>query len=177
MPTNKYFGKLFDNVNLLPIMGVLVYAGDLGEFTWFGNPEAESSYRFNPIVRPSSKGGDRLVAHSAEVKIYVPHNRYTDDDTALFARLALLKNKRYDVGICLGTQSQAAVGVPEADRTLPINSTAGMWIDFGLQLMMTYEVESVEYRPRLILTFKGLVMDLLNQRTAGDPGSLLSLFK
>jgi len=127
--------------------------------TSFNNLEAESSYRYNKLTRKDGKGGERLIGFNVEIIAYIGHNNYRDVDAesgeTMLERLEFLQKNRHDTQILLGDHSPGLI--PTQHRALIVNTSSGLWLDFHNLLRMTYEVESVELRPRLIITYTGFL--------------------
>lgn len=161
--------KLATKVELLPIRAVTVY--NAPDFVSFMNVESESSYRITPITRKTDKGHNRTVAYSVEITIYVPHAAYAkfsdaetftegvDESDHLLTRLNELTAKAggVDTHLLLGNGGWNP-GSLTTGMTVK-NATGGVTLDFG-HLGFNYEIESVEFRPRFILHFNGVVRDI-----------------
>lgn len=152
---NHHVGKIKDSWNLMPFRTLYLYHHP--DATSFNNLEAESSFRYNALSVKDSKGGNRLLGFNVEIKAYIGHNNYHDVNTesgeTMLERIEFLKNNRHDTQIFLGNTSVGLI--PSEHRALTVNTTAGLWLDFHKVLRMTYEFESVEFRPRLIITYTG----------------------
>ena len=152
---DMYFGKIEDNVHIIPFMALYMFYNS--DFTAFSNIEAESSYRYSAITRPNSKGGQRFLGYRVEIKTYVPHTTYIDETVygeSMLERLNTLVNNRHDVQLLLGKRVTTLPAEHRGDRS---NATEGLWVEFHRLLRMTYEIESVPYKPRLIITHSGIV--------------------
>ena len=150
-----YFGKIENNVHIIPFMALHMFYNS--DFTSFSNIEAESSYRYSPITRPNSKGGQRFLGYRIEIKTNVPHTVYIDETTygeSMLTRLNTLTQNRHDVQLLLGKR---VVALPAEHRGETVNATEGLWLEFHRLLRMTYEIESVPFKPRLIITHTGIV--------------------
>lgn len=152
---DMYFGKIENNVHIIPFMALHMFYNS--DFTSFSNIEAESSYRYSPITRANSKGGQRFLGYRVEIKTYVPHTVYIDETTygeSMLTRLNTLTQNRHDVQLLLGKR---VVALPAEHRGETVNATEGLWLEFHRLLRMTYEIESVPFKPRLIITHTGIV--------------------
>lgn len=121
------------------------------------NLEAESSFNVTAITRNTHLGTIRRLGYKLEATLYIPYNRIGDNGLD-FIFEELLKG-RYSVTLILGTArgwTQNGYDPPKA-----INSTGGMKISISNYAMNhTIEVESVEYRPRVVVKLFGFTKRL-----------------
>lgn len=159
-PTYYTFNRITTSIKRMPIRALRITADEIvDEELLVGLREAfildlfhiesESSYSFQEITKPNSNGGIVTLAYRWEVKIYVPHNIYKSNN--LMSLLdSLHAYGQYSAKVYLGTAEVPDVTNPEA-----INSDDSMVIDIGTA-SFSYHPESVEFRPRLIITFSGV---------------------
>ena len=155
--------KNFANeVALMPIRAVEFYS----QVDW-GDPydanivihnlEAESSFNINAVTRNTHLGTIKRLGYKFEATLYIPYDRL-GENTLDFIFEEILKG-RYTLNLILGTArawTQNGYDPPKA-----INSTSGMKISISnYALNHSIEIESVEYRPRVVLKLYGFVKRL-----------------
>lgn len=111
--------------------------------------ESESSYTLDPITKPTSSGGIVTIAYRINAKIYIPHNRY-DQNLIMAYFNAMQTYGNYYVRLYLGNETIGGVTAPDV-----INADAGMTLQLQSS-SFSYQIESVEYRPRLIITLSSV---------------------
>lgn len=150
-----HVGKIQGKWNLLPIRTVYVYAS--GTVTSFNNLGSESSFKYTALTRKDGKGGNRQMGFNVEITIYVGHNNYNEvDPTAgetMVQRIEYLSKNKHDVQLFLGDQSKLLI--PAEHRAEIVNTTGGYWLECNQLLRLTYDMEYVEYGPRIILKYTG----------------------
>lgn len=160
-------------IRLMPLRGISLFhpasnnPDDGNTFTEFSNLEPESSFALRMITRVDSFGQERTVAYRWEITGYCPQNNYKD----LLHRLEFLRRLKrgVDVQMLLGTEDGPQHSSPSLG---PINSNAGAWVSVGpiyslpdtngIRFRFNYEIEGVEYRPRLIVKMSGLIHTLVS---------------
>lgn len=161
------FQNITTDVGLMPIRGVQFYSQ-----VSFGDPydaniilhnlESESSLRIIPITRNTHLGTIRRLGYKLEVTLYIPYNKLnTNDGYELINSLEEILKSRYTVSLIFGT----AKGFTSGGYTPPaaINSTYGLKITTATYAMQhSVEIETIEYRPRIILRLFGFVKNLLD---------------
>lgn len=149
-------------VALMPIRGIQFFS----QVEW-GDPydaniiihnlEAESSFRLSPITRNTHLGTIKRLGYRFEATLYIPYNKLYDNNLA-FILEEVLKG-RYSLSLILGTSR----GWTENGYTPPkaINSTYGTRMSISsFSMNHSIEIESVEYRPRVVLRLFGFVKRL-----------------
>ncbi len=172
MGVTLQYSRIAGSVNLLPIRAVSFYDFDNAEGLHFFQIEAESSYKLLPITRPHYKGGNITVGFRAEANIYIANNPFNQYNADLIIRLEKLKGRYIHTQLILGLSepNDTAWLYPPAEitghleyplqdhlRTKVMNATDKMIVDFDTNLSFNYEIESVEYRPRLIIRLQGKI--------------------
>lgn len=118
----------------------------------FNNLESESSLQIRSVTRPNGKGGSRIVGYALELTLYIPNNRYADHQ----ADLLLLQNTDIvDLDITLFPFSEVANFGGTIDAGLSGNAPAKPSTVLNLSCE-GWTIETVERRPRMVLTFKAL---------------------
>lgn len=159
-------------IELMPVSFIaFCEATDSEEYTWhsFFVLEKESAWNFKPITRPSFEGGSITLGYKFEGTFYIPQNQYSDNGilaelnafivnlgiTASSAAQAEGDRPRFELvlGDC-EVLSSGALGLednlPSTIKVPWINSTSAMRISLD-NTSVTYEIESIEYRPRMII--------------------------
>lgn len=165
---NYLYQKFAGNVNLLPIREILINQLDPdGKETSvynvnlvITNLEAESNYRFSPITKTTFTGNTITLGYKFEATIYIPYNEYHTNNLRTILENVIIYD--YILTISLGTYNSVVSGYNPPE---PVNSTAGLWINLyrkGYNPSHTIEIESVEYRPRMIIRFNQFLPDLRN---------------
>ncbi|HPD33977.1 MAG TPA: hypothetical protein PKV40_06525 [Candidatus Kapabacteria bacterium] len=152
-----------NQVALMPIRGIQFYSkvewGDPYDANIIiHNLEAESSFRLSPITRNTHLGTIKRLGYKFEATIYLPYNKLQDNNLN-FIFEEVLKG-RYSISLLLGNAKGFTENQYEAP--IPINTTSGL--TFRLSNHNTnhsIEIESVEYRPRVVLRLFGFVKRLL----------------
>lgn len=166
---NNYLYQQFaGNVELMPITSILLqqFDPDGAEVSIYNvnlaitNIEAESNYRMSPITKKTFLGKTKTLGYMAEATIYIPYNEYQTNNLRTIFENVLIHN--YQIVLFLGTSKPTISGYNPPE---PINSTAGMlinWYYSGYNPSHTIEIESVEYRPRMILKLSQFLPKLSN---------------
>lgn len=116
------------------------------------NFEAESSFKISPVSRNTHHGTVRRLGYNFEATLYLPYNKLGENSFD-FIFEELLKG-RYSIVLCLGF----AKGWSENGYIAPmaINTTYGMKVAISnFSMNHTIEIESVEFRPRVIIRLFG----------------------
>ena len=155
------FQNFAEGVALMPIRGIQFYS----QVEW-GDPydaniiiynlEAESSFRISPITRNTHLGTIKRLGYKFEATLYIPYNKSYDNLNFIFEEV--LKG-RYSFILILGNVK----GWMPNDHTPPIaiNSTFGMkLIISNYSTNHSIEIETVEYRTRIVLKIFGFVRKL-----------------
>lgn len=165
---NYIYDKFAGNVNLLPITSILLQQFDpegkdvsvYNANLVITNLEAESSYRFPPITKTTFTGKTITLGYKFEATIYIPYNEYHTNNLRMILEKVFIYD--YILTISLGTYNSVVSGYNPPE---PVNSTAGLFINLyrkGYNPSHTIEIESVEYRPRMIIRFNQFLPDLKN---------------
>jgi hypothetical protein len=155
-------------INIMPIRAVTFYDEENSEGLHFFQIESESSWRITPVQRPHYQGGQIIIAYKCELTIYIPNNAFQHQSWKLINRLDKLNNRYIKTQIILGNKeiwdNQPDPQPPwftyplDAQLTTKIiNATDEMELDFSDNLMFNYEIEQVEFRPRLIIRPSGYI--------------------
>lgn len=156
--TYKVFGG---QVALMPLRCLSFYlASALGyadsHFLDIYHPEAESSFSLKPITRKDHKGNSRTLGWNFEGTFYFPQNLYKDN--GLTENLEEMRTKGFDLQLIGGDQTPfVSAGIPRQ-----YNSTDGYWLDLNGEGSLNWEIESIEFRPRLIIHITAFVKNILN---------------
>jgi len=192
MSVTLQYSLIAGSINILPIRAVSFYDNENAEGLHFFQIEAESSYKILPITRPHYKGGNITVGYKVEANIYVANNPFNQYNYDLVNRLEKLKNRKIRTLLALGKiePTDAAWAKPPEEyaghldfplqehlRTKVINATNKMVVDFGDNLTFQYEIESVEYRPRLIIKMYGILDNPANISSDYPAGFANRMFK
>lgn len=150
-------------IRLAPIHKVQVIFdnGDLtaNSHTWEG-VEKESSWNVDPVEELDINGMPRIVGWSFEAIIYLPQNDYED---ALLPITDLLDKPLLGWKLHLGGQGQGN-GYAEAEMGVRLDDEA-----FVAQVhAATLRREKVEWRPRQVLTIRGIYSRDLLTVTGAD---------
>lgn len=168
---NIYKG-IKDSIFMMPIRCLMFYTNDGTTLTWthIFRLESESNYHIKPITRPSSKGGKVTLGYSFEGRLYVSHNEYSGN--GLIELLQGLANRRDIPADTLDVTGRAQavlylgnetpIYYPSAQLPIPKieNSTNGQWLELSHQCTVSFEIESVELRPRMIIELNGVFRSL-----------------
>ena len=152
--TYMTFDHIATTIKRMPIRALRMIALIANGFTAdvtldFFTVESESTYTLEPITKPTSNGGVVTVAYRWSAKIYIPHNLY--DRNQIISVLDVFQSKRvYDAQLFLGNKTISGVTPPDI-----INADDGMYLNLSNKTFL-YQIESVEFRPRLIITFSGV---------------------
>lgn len=124
----------------------------------FYNLESESNLRIIPITRDTHWGTIKRLGYKFEATLYVPYNKLniSYDGYDLINVLENIFKGRYTIILDLGT----AQHLPDYTPPVAINSTWGMKIKSDYNINHSIEIETVEYRPRIILRIFGFIRKL-----------------
>ena len=165
---NKQIKEIAGKVNLMPIRAASFYypvtrivEGEEVQgydFLDIYNIESESSYNIKPVIKPNfNNGGLVTLGYTVEVKLYISYNKFNDtvDEVSykILDNLEYIRKTGFDFQLIIGH------AMPANTTHLPkqINSTDGAWIDVGRFTTLSWEIESVEFRPRIIINLNGFV--------------------
>lgn len=143
-------------IKLLPIRAIQLFSQILYLDPYDANliiyhTEKESNYKLTPITKIDDEGKSVVIGYKFEANIYVSYNDYINNNLIYY--LDEIFKGRYTFSLCLGN------AVPWTDEELElepppiINSTGGMRISIANGMSHNYEIEGVEYRPRMIIHF------------------------
>lgn len=144
--SNLILKNIADSIRLIPIRSIQINEPDEDRWTIIDQLEAESSYRIVPITKNNQYGNSVILYSNIEITCYVPHNDYVNN--GLIERLDEIN---------LAT-NQMHLKTGEIDDFLytpskTINYTNKQKIILP-NIRIAYEIESVEYRPRMILRIR-----------------------
>jgi hypothetical protein len=150
------------DVALMPIRAIEFYS----ELEW-GDPydanvvihnlEAESSFSITSVTRSTHLGTIKRLGYKFEATLYIPQNRLSQIDLAYIFEEVL--KSRYSIALVLGTARAWTENGYEPPAA--INSTSGMKISISnFAMNHSIDIESVEYRPRVVLKLFGFVKKL-----------------
>lgn len=175
MGVNLQYSRIAHSINLLPIRAVSYFDEYHNEGLHFFQLEAESSYRITPIHRNHFEGYVVAVGLKVEAKLYVANNVFNQYEYDLITRLDKLQNRNVYTRIILGDTepTDTAWSNPPIEwqghldfplqsnlHTKVMNATDKMVVDLGNNCGFSYEVESSEYRPRLIISHSGVIKSM-----------------
>lgn len=172
----------YKTINLLPIRAASFVDNLHLEQTDFFLLEAESNYKISPVTRQIYLGGNVTLGYNAEVNLYVPINFFNWYNSSMMIRLEKLKGRTINSKLVLGNYEPTDSGwsnppdeigdftfpLNENTQTKIINATDKMIIDFGNNLTFNYEIEGVEYRPRVIIHLSGFIKSTINISAYGE---------
>jgi hypothetical protein len=186
-----------DGMAIMPIRALSIYT-DAGDGYEYLQIEKESSYNIKPISVKNHYGKSVVYAYQVDFTIYVFSNRFDTveggTDHFFFDDLDALLGQDYKVKIFLGNEEPGFSGWwldYDPNLTLPLsddiltqmtNATSGMTMDLRKSVSVTYEIESVEYRPRLKFVGSGYIRSLVDNANYDEDSTLiiksyLSVFK
>lgn len=155
------------SINIMPITGLRIckhptIAGGLEEeIIYFHHLESESSYTITPKTRVDKHGGERTLGHYVEITAYVPHNDYRN--TGIISNLESLRNIHSQSALWRNWHLIVMIGAGFMGAPTPtyrnVTPDKGFWVELS-KPQITYEIESVEMRPRLILRTKQFVRNI-----------------
>lgn len=148
------FDHFASTVKLMPIIRAMFYVYYEQRYIIIDHLEAESSYRISPVLRKNHYGNQKTLGYNYDFSLYVPHNLYNTN--TLLNELEALKTKEL-VYLYLTIGSGGSYVPPKPMDA--INYNAQQDIHFG-NIKLTIEIESVEYRPRMILRISGFKKNL-----------------
>lgn len=135
-----------------------IFAGEVNEIN-FWHLEAESSIRIDPISRPTSKGITRIVGFRMVCTLYVPNNEYSER----YADLEELRASRQLTNVQIGmgsavheVQENSGFWRPDfggGEVALDADEKASVVMALACSSIL---IETVERRPRAIITLEGL---------------------
>ena len=161
----------FDEVDLMPITGISFWDDDNDEGLHFYHIESDSDWGgLRAITKQHYMGGQKNIAWRCQPMIYIVSNPLNKYDWALIKRLEKLKNRYVDTYITLGDIVNYENSPPPMYDPLPtaINATHATILKFSNKLMFNYEIEQVQFRPRLCLKPEGIIQNILEVVTEGS---------
>lgn len=148
--SNFIYKDIAGAINLLPIRSLAIYLNDTTDYIAFEQLEKESSYNITPITKTNSFAEIITLGYKFELSCYLPYNLYHSNE--LLDKIELINNHSDNSGILrLGNSSDIAYTQPEI-----INATSSMKIVIN-NIKLSYEIEGVEYRPRMILKLSKII--------------------
>jgi hypothetical protein len=141
------YGDIAGSIHLMPIRTADFYIYEEHKHVIIEQLEQESSYHITPVTRNTSKGTNVTLGYNLEASIYVPHNAYNNNGL-LQELTAMPENELVFLYLNVGYGNGYVSPPPK-----PINFTKGMTV-FFYDIKPEIEIESVEYRPRLIIRIK-----------------------
>jgi hypothetical protein len=148
------FDGISNSIFLMPLKSIKFYNSatptDEHTFTLF-YPEQESSWKATKVEVPHSEGGTKVLGWNLDFTLYIPHNDFSLNNSnkpQKFVDYFRAKSKNikstsddnhYHVMIYLGDSA---------------NSTGSLDLflcNYNGRLSISYEMEQVEFRPRMIL--------------------------
>lgn len=152
MIVNMNLSKIAGSINLMPLNGVRICYHQSGDekLIYIHQLEEESSYKITPVTRKDGYGNLITLGYNVEAIVYVSHNNYKDNK--MLEKLEELTTLPYSDGywhLILMIGDSYRLSNPDIK---PINTIQGkgFWIEL-LSPRFTWELESVQLRPRLIL--------------------------
>lgn len=160
-----------ESIALMPLRAITIF-DNINNLTLF-QLEAESSYQIVPITRTNDEGGQKSIAYKLNATIYCPFNKPLDRNEEDF--IGLLDKLKTNVSVTLALGDiETWSGFNEEENetnitnlnyylvTKPINCTGGGYIQTDANANITYEIESVEFRSRLIIRVQAFMRSLYN---------------
>ncbi len=136
-------------IRLQPMRGISIEVsnGDATTNThsWDG-VEKESSWRWRPATQPNRTGGERVAGWVLECTLYIPYNDYQTMQGSL---LDLVSKPITEITVLLKADADQDGG---AQASVTINSAAAT----VRSMHVTWEVDKVEWRSRMIVRIRGM---------------------
>lgn len=162
-------------VNLLPITGFSIGAipgsdNPHGKNTFY-QLESESSWNLDSVTRKTFHGREITLGYNLTAILYLPFNKYSDtldteNPTYIPNPFKVIEHAIQDMNKGLSPlQIMVTLGnirsMYAEDPPTFINSTAGAVLDFGDKVSIKQKIESVEFRPRTIITIQAFIKNPL----------------
>lgn len=172
-----FYNVIANKINLMPVTGFTIWAMPGSDTfqgkTGFFNVEGESSWNLDPITRTTDRGREITLGYNLTATLYLPYNDFKDttvDNVTTYSAYKAIEYAVQDMSkglsptqilIHLGNMPSSAYA--EGQPTNLINTTKGavISIDDTAKCSMTHKLESVEYRPRDIVTIKAFIKNPL----------------
>ena len=179
MPTTNYnYASITGHIRILPIRAALFYDSTNDIALNFFQIEAESSIGFlNPIKEPHYEGGDITIGYKIEPIFYIPENTFDLNSYELIDKLASFQNRKIELKVLLGNRDTWSRKPEGFVFPKSINSTAGMEIDYGTNLTFNFEIEQIEFRPRLVIKPSGVIISPTQIKVVEGGGNDEHMFK
>jgi len=168
MPSSSiYYNTFADQVLLLPVKAISFFLKEVygyveDHYLNIWNLEAESSYRITPVTKKDQKGNMRTLGYNFEGNFYVPHNDYMWTyyvNNPLVAYLEQIKTMGAELVLVLGSGVVPITELDEVTEPRIVNSTGAGYLIIEID-RLSYEIESVEFRPRLIIHINKFIKDI-----------------
>lgn len=175
--TNYNFKDIAGHIHTMPIRAVSIKSAYLDMALHFFKLENESSYAFRPVQINKTNGTVVTVGYNIEINLVIASNDFTRDyggGITLQYLLKLFSNNRVRCQIAIGDQSTWDLKDGTVDlvgHLEAINSTKGMIVDTGEFLNFSYEIESVEMRPRLLIKMNGVTHNISTLSSITEAGN------
>lgn len=158
--------KSATNIKLMPIRALQMFS----QTDWLDPYDAnlviyklekESNYKITNITTETDTGNQITIGQRFEANLYISYNDYVNNN--LIHYLDEIFKSRYTLSLCLG--DAVPWTDPELEITPPpiINSNNALRLSFANGVSHWYEIEGVEFRPRMIIHFtvilKGKLLD------------------
>ncbi len=148
------FRDIAGKINLIPINGVRIckHGDGIEDIIYIHNIEAESSYSIVPVTRQDHYRNNRTLGYIITVTVYIAHNlliNVPDGEPDIIQELNNIWSpgvKYYHFILMLGDSSIN----PPSSGYINTSKNKGMWIELR-NPVLNLEIESIEYRPRLII--------------------------
>lgn len=156
---SNFYG-ITQSIKLLPIRAIsfrIPNETGINEYLNIAQLESESSFNIDEIVKNDSQGKLRILSNKFTGNFYIPHNEYKTNN--LFNQLNTFRNASEFI-LTLGN---ASIPVNDITDNPPkvYNSNSGIQLKFT-KFTYSYNIESVEIRPRLKLAVIGYEKNINN---------------
>ncbi len=146
--------QIADKINLMPINGIRIckHGEGIDDIIYIHNIEAESSYNIKPILRHDHLGNSRTLGYKIDITVYIAHNLLTqlpDGEPDIIHELNNIWSLGVDYYHFILMIGDAAIN-PPASGYINTSQNIGMWLELR-NPVLNIEIESVVYRPRLII--------------------------
>lgn len=143
-----------NSIYLMPLRAIQLYEIALEEWTAIEHLESGSNYRITAIVKRNQKGANVTLGYNLELTAYVPHNDYVNN--GLIERIDRINSAEFQLHFKMGYGDDIIYTPP---KTINFNNKQKIVIE-NTKLVM--EIESAEYRPRMILRANQFIKNLQN---------------